>query len=236
MIEQIKAESLKEIFIKQFEELILSGYFSIGEKLPSERDLAKKMGVSRPVVHEGLVDLASKGLVSMKPRSGTIVNDYRKEGSLAILTSLFEYNEKKMADRLLDSLLDMRMLFEEENARLAAANHTKEQMEDFKTILKQEKLTNHSDIEGITELDFKFHHLIAMSSGNMIYPLMINSLKTFYTNMSGRFFSVPKVVPVVFNFHKKLVEAFKIKDEALAAAIMKEMLIHGEKHLRMKVI
>ena len=49
--------------------------------------------MSRPVVHEGLVDLAAKGLVTLKPRVGTVVNDFRKEGSLAILNSIINYQQ-----------------------------------------------------------------------------------------------------------------------------------------------
>ena len=80
LLKPIRTESLKDIFIKRFEELILSGTFPVGQKLPSERELAFQLGVSRPVVHEGLVDLAAKGMVTLIPRVGTIVNDYRQEG------------------------------------------------------------------------------------------------------------------------------------------------------------
>ena len=91
LLRPIRKESLKDVFVARFEKLILSGKLSIGEKLPSERELALRLGVSRPVVHDGLMDLVSKGLVSMKPRVGTVVNDYRKEGSLSMLTSLVNY-------------------------------------------------------------------------------------------------------------------------------------------------
>ena len=70
LLKPIRTESLKELFIRRFEELILSGKFPIGQKLPSERELALQLNVSRPVVHEGLVDLAAKGLVTMIPRVG----------------------------------------------------------------------------------------------------------------------------------------------------------------------
>ncbi|MBW1814590.1 MAG: FadR family transcriptional regulator, partial [Deltaproteobacteria bacterium] len=114
LLKPIKSESLKEIFISRFENLILSGKLSIGQKLPSERELALQLGVSRPVVHEGLVDLASKGLITLTPRIGTVVNDYRTEGSLAMLTSLFNYHDGQLQPAILESVLDMRMLFERE--------------------------------------------------------------------------------------------------------------------------
>ena len=84
ILQPLRTASLKEAFIERLEELILSGEVSIGEKLPSERALAEKLGVSRPVVHEGLVELAARGLVTLKPRVGAEVNDYRRQGSLAL--------------------------------------------------------------------------------------------------------------------------------------------------------
>ena len=54
LLEPLKTDSLVEAFVKRFEELILSGKITIGQQLPSERELAKTLGVSRPVVHDGL--------------------------------------------------------------------------------------------------------------------------------------------------------------------------------------
>ncbi len=235
MIKPIKAESLKDIFVKQFEENILAGYFAIGEKLPSERDLAVQMGVSRPVVHEGLVDLAAKGLVTMKPRLGAIVNDYRKEGSLALLQSLMQYDRGGVDDALLTSMLDMRTLFEVENVRLASLNRTDDHLSDLLQVIEKEKKASHKNLKRITELDFNFHHSLSLASGNIIYPLMLNSMKPFYTNISGIFFKTNGVVPVVFDFHAAIVDAVKNHDDMKAVLIMKKMLLHGETHLRGQV-
>ena len=65
IIEPIETKSLKEVFIDKFKDLILSGELEIGKKLPSERELSDLLQISRPVVHEGLIELASIGLVSM---------------------------------------------------------------------------------------------------------------------------------------------------------------------------
>lgn len=231
MIKPINTESLKDVFVKQFEENILSGYFSVGEKLPSERDLAEQMGVSRPVVHEGLVDLAVKGLVTMKPRVGTIVNDFRTNGSLTLLQSLMQYKSGGVEADLLRSLLDMRMLFEVENARLAALNRSQEQLETLFDTIEKEKTVNRKDLKTITELDFNFHHAISLSTGNLIYPLMLNSMKQVYTNISGVFFKAKDVIQTVFDYHALIAEAVKEQDATQAETVMKEMLLHGEAHL-----
>ena len=232
LLQPIKTESLKDIFIKRFEELILSGKFPIGQKLPSERELALQLSVSRPVVHEGLVDLAAKGLVTMIPRVGTVINDYRKEGSLSLLTSLVNYHQDNLEPELLTSLLQMRQLFEVETARLAAIHRNREQLESFHLLLKEEDNIDLQNIDGISELDFTFHHLVALASGNHVYPLLLNSFKQCYLNLAGQFFSDSSVVPVVFHFHKEMVQAIEDKGDKIAAQIMTRMLAHGAEHLK----
>jgi GntR family transcriptional regulator, transcriptional repressor for pyruvate dehydrogenase complex len=231
MLAPLKAESLKEVFISRFEDLILTGRLTKGQKLPPERELAFQLGVSRPVVHEGLLELAVKGLVTMKPRSGTMVNDYRRQGSLAILESLVKYRQGNLEPELLQSLIETRALVEIETARLASLHRTDEHLEMFRDILSREKALDPADLEGITKLDFEFHHLIALASGNLVYPLLVNSFKPVYTAFTAIFFSDPAVLPVTFTFHGRLVEAIQEQDPGSAEKIMSEVLAHGEDHL-----
>ena len=62
-------------------------------------------------------------------------------------------------------------------------------------------------------LDFNFHHLVALASDNHVYPLLINSFKKCYLNLTGQFYADSAVVPVVFGFHKEMVKAIEEKDE-----------------------
>jgi len=231
-LKPVKTDSLKDVCVTRFEELIISGRLIPGQKLPSERELAMQLGVSRPVVHEALVDIAAKGLVSLKPRIGSIVNDYRKEGSLALLNSLVNYHNGKLEPKLLDGLLDMRILFETENAKLAARNRTDEQAGDLKQVVEEEHNAAQNDLYLLTELDFQFHLLLAISTGNPSYPLLLNSFKQVYTNLTGLFFGLPSVVPAVLDFHHKLADAIEKKDEEEAVNVMTSLLAHGEKILK----
>lgn len=69
---KLSAPTLKELFVEQLENLILSGKLSIGEKLPSERELADSMQVSRSVVNAGLAEIADKGFLEIVPREPLI--------------------------------------------------------------------------------------------------------------------------------------------------------------------
>jgi DNA-binding FadR family transcriptional regulator len=228
----LKAESLKNVCIRRFEGMILSGVLGVGKKLPPERELAVSLGVSRPVVHEALVDLAVKGLVRMTPRKGTVVNDFRKQGSVTLLTSLLEYQNGRLDARLLDGLLNMRMLIETENANLAARNRTQAQVDELNGLIIQETGVDPVDVDTVTHLDFEFHLLLAIATDNLLYPLLLNSFRPVYTNLSSQFFQDSNLVRVVFDFHKNITSAIADQDQHRAVELMRRMLSHGEDRLR----
>lgn len=232
LLKPLKTESLVDIFIRKFEELILSEKLSIGDKLLSERELAMQLGVSRSVVHEGLIELEARGLVKMKPRVGTFVSDYRRNGSLTLLNSLVEYSSGIPGPDILESMLKMRILIEMETASLAALNCRAEHIKEFRFIIDEEKSSNRNNIEQISSLDFEFHLLVAIASGNLVYPLMLNSFREVYTNLTREFFKEKSVIEFVFKHHEKFVIAIEKKDEKNAVKIMKEIISHGESHLK----
>lgn len=71
--EKLQTASLKELFISSVEDKILSGELPIGAQLPTERELAEMMDVSRGVVNSGIAEMAHKGFLEVRPRVGTFV-------------------------------------------------------------------------------------------------------------------------------------------------------------------
>ncbi len=234
ILEPLQVQSLKEACIQKLENLILSGEIKIGEKLPSERKLSEMLNISRPVLHDSLVDLASKGLVTILPRRGVFVSDYRREGSCALINSLLNYSGESLDEELVHSLIEMRQLVETENARLAALFRTEEQLVELEVILAEENNLDRSDIDRLTELDFSLHQWLAIASGNRMYPLIINSFKRVYTMLTGVFFETYHDTPVideVFAFHEQLIDAIRCKNSETACKVTKAMLEHGARHL-----
>jgi len=225
------AVSPKREFIRRFEGLILSGQLAMGEHLPPERDIATQLGVSRPVVHEGLLELAARGLVTIRPRHGAVVNDYRTQGSVTMLASLVAYQQGELDPSLAAGLIDMRLLFEIETTRRAALNRTDEQLASLQLLVEREKVAPESDIEEITRLDFQVHHMIALASGNPVYAMLMKSFEPAYTNLSGRFFAVPGMAKGVFRGHEALVRLIERRDVEGAMSVMRSLLEQGAKVL-----
>ena len=230
----LQVPSLKEACITRLEHLILSGEFKVGEELPSERKLAESLAVSRPVVHEALVDLAAKGLVTILPRKGVVVNDFRTTGSCALLATLLDYHEGELDPRFMESLVAMRMLIEAETARLAASHRTQEDLARFAVLLAQEADLDPRNVPSLAESAFFFHLQVALASGNLMYPLILNSFRGIYTNIAGKFFARNQGTPAaerLLAFHRQLGEAIAEGDSQAAADLMTAMIRHGAEHM-----
>ncbi len=182
---KLTAPSLKELFIKELEGMILSGKLAIGEKLPPERELAKTMQVSRGVVNIGILELARKGFLTIKPRVGTFISDYRRTGTLETLISILHYNGGMLRAGEIRSILEIRQALNALALQLAIPQLTDK---DLMTLRKYAdgiaKASNHREA---SERAFEFHHELAVLSGNMLMPLIYYSFKDAVVMLWERF-------------------------------------------------
>jgi len=221
--------------IDRLEKLILSGDLDVGQKLPPQRLLAEQMGVGRPVIKAALQHLAANGMVKIIPRVGTVVSDYRKEGAIAMLTSLLKYERGNVAPKLLDGLLDIRGLVEIEITRLAANYRSDDHIRALRRIIAAEEQLPIDAIDQTASLNFEFHHTIAMASGNPIYPILLNSFRSVYTSLSAISFGEPQVISTVIGFQRDTADAIENQQSDLAVAAMRCLLSNGEDLLREKL-
>ncbi|MBN2852776.1 MAG: FadR family transcriptional regulator [Clostridia bacterium] len=226
-----KLYSLTNTFVKQIEEKIISGEWSIGQRLPTARELSELYGVSRSVINAGMVELKQKGFIKIVPRKWTEVIDYHKEGTIKVLESIMEYDHEKIDDNLFQSVLQARMLVEKECAFKAADNHTKEDIERLQGILDNEKeyIKNQQGLlEKIVINDFAFHHAIAVASDNAVYPLILKSFEPMSLFFTRQFYRYDNVLNTVSDYHKKIFDAINNRESSKASELMAELLAHGE--------
>ena len=122
MAEHKKQEGLKKSFVYTMQCKIISGELQIGQQLPPERELAAQMGVSRSLVNTGILELEEQGFVRVSPRQGSIVADYKKNGTLQVLIALMNCDTPVLDYPLFCNMVDLRVLVECECARLASVH------------------------------------------------------------------------------------------------------------------
>ena len=173
---KITTPSLKEVFIHEIENMILSGELKIGDKLPPERQMIETMGVSLSVITAGISELENKGFVEIRPRHGIYVADYIHRGSLETLVSIMRYNNGKLSRREVVSMIETRIANEQLLVRLAIE---KAKDEDIKGLERYfDLLENENNAEKIAETVMDFFHELAILSDNVLQPLMYHAFRT----------------------------------------------------------
>ena len=132
----MKQEGLKKSFVHAMQQKIFSGEYQIGQQWPPERELAQELGVSRSLVNTGILQLANKGFIRIIPRQGSIVADYKKNGTLEILAALMSCDSFRLDYPLLCNLVDLRVLVECECARLASLHASAEEIESLRVLVR----------------------------------------------------------------------------------------------------
>lgn len=181
--EPIGQESVAQAAVGQIEDLIASGILRQGRKLPSERDLADTLGISRPKLREALQILETRGLVTTKHGEGSFVAALTGQAMLPALLALYGRHEPAFFD-----YLEYRRAQEIFAAGLAAERATKadkKRLEDILTDL--ERAWTNEDQEASQKADYALHAAIVDASQNATLIHMMSSI--FELTQQGVFYN-----------------------------------------------
>lgn len=194
VFKKLSAPSLKELFVTELENMILSGKLEIGAKLPPERELAESMQVSRAVINSGIAEMEKKGFLVVKPRIGTFVADYRKYGTIDTLVSIMKYNGGMLRNNEVRSILEMRIHLMNLAATLTIDNASDEEIHTLKPYVAA--LADCTDPEEAATLIFEFSHQLSFISGNSLLPLFFISFKVLVCSLWVRYADKYGVAPL----------------------------------------
>lgn len=227
--EKISAPSLKEVCVQAILEKILSGELKPGTRLPAERDMAEAMQISRSSVHHGILELESMGFLTITPRRGTIVNDYRRHPTPQSLAAVMGYSSAEMEQSLFSDLMATRLLIEGESARLACEN-----IYDT-TLEKMERLVEdlYKEPEDPTDILYRFHYLLTAASGNSIYAMIYRGFESVLCTLIRKHYSMrSEDIRESARMHRQLLEAIRRKDPGEAEALARSIITQGISVLR----
>ncbi len=170
--QKVTPEKLSTAVTRQIEKLILRGILRPGERLPAERELAERLGVSRPSLREAVAELQAKGLLSSRAGAGIYVADVLGSAFSEALIRLFAEHDEAVFDYIAFRR-DMEALAAERAAHLASGTDL---MVIQALMDKMERAHLNPDPSEEAGLDAEFHLSILEASHNVVMLHMMRSM------------------------------------------------------------
>lgn len=205
-----------EKIAQQLASEIAQGRYAVGQRLPSERDLAQTFQSSRTTIREAIIALELDGLVEVKVGSGVYVAAAKPGPGVAAEHDFGPFE-----------ILEARRVVEGETAALAASRIGPEQIEELEKLLYEMDVAHTPYVPDAENADRRFHEVIAESSGNTALLAMVQMLwdararSPQYQHLTGKA-RAAGLMPVV-NQHRRILEALR---KGNVAAARKEMEAH----------
>lgn len=221
---KINQERVADTVMHQIEQLILRGILRPGERLPSERDLSERMGVSRPSLREAIADLEGRGLLTTRKGSGIYVADVLGSAFSEPLIQLFASHDEALFDYIAFRR-DLEGMAAERAARLASETDIKVITTIFK---KMENAHTKRNPAEESALDAEFHMAIVEASHNVFMLHMMRSM--FEMLRAGVFynrqvmFKVRTTRSALLDQHRKIHDTIVARDPKAARKAVEEHL------------
>jgi GntR family transcriptional repressor for pyruvate dehydrogenase complex len=212
--EIIRRNKVYEEVAKQIERLILKK-LKPGDKLPSERELAEMLQVSRSSIRDAIRGLELMGLVEPRQGAGTIVREPSAEQSL----NPFE-DALKRRQELVSELLDFRKMLEPPLAARAATHASPDEIAEMEEILQRQEATLSRGEASIAE-DAEFHYSVALASGNSVVLKVIDILMDLLRETRERSLQLEGRPQKSLAGHRRILAAIKRHDAEAAKDAMR---------------
>ncbi len=186
--------------------MIEEGILHEGDKLPSEPEFAKQLGISRGILREGLAQLKAQGIISRKPKDGTYI--LPQEGSK---NELADSTQRMIKASSFRNIMEMRDAIEQKAAALAVERATDEELEELREIVLNPKRRAGED-----DLDFYFHYRLVELSGNSIFMGIVNTYFEEIREIRDRNLRDASYNAEVQQEHLAIIDAICRRDQAAA--------------------
>jgi GntR family transcriptional regulator, transcriptional repressor for pyruvate dehydrogenase complex len=206
---------------RRLEEELLGGSIAPGQKLPSERELAARFGVSRPLVREAMRGLIERGLIEVSPGRGAFARAARASDAARPLGALLRRQRVTPRD-----IVEARMTIERDAAYLAAERATDHEIAAMRRALSA--FAAAENLVARAEWDVAFHALVARAAHNPVIETLFGSIATLTFELVVRSLGDPNVSREGVPFHDEVVDAIAARDpERARAAAEAHLLVAG---------
>ncbi len=234
MFTPIKNTTISQKVIEQIRTMLYEDQLGKGDKLPSERQMAESLEISRSSVREALKELEIMGLIVAKPGEGNFIKENFDDILFHPFSTIFLIKESNPYE-----ILELRKVIEKGSCAMAAEKITDEELENIRKILDEAK--KYTDEKKLSELDVSFHYEIAKASKNFLLQSILNTIssiiETFITDVRKNILVEPIHKKNIENQHYKIYQALKLRDSVLSEKAMEAHLdyvnLQMRKHIKL---
>ena len=217
--QEITIDDPVDLIINQIRKLITSGQLKPGDKLPSERKLAERLGVSRSHVRDAIAKLDFYGILKTIPHRGTMVEGMGLTALEGLITDIL-----KVQDCTFYDLVEIRVIIEKQSAAMAAERRTEEDLINIKTALDAYTLKVESGQPGVEE-DLLFHLKIIEAAQNLaLKSLMLIITPDIIRNFTSLDICTNGKALTSLEDHKLILQHIINQDPKLASQAMENHL------------
>lgn len=218
----IRPKKISEEIVEQIKSLISKGQLKPGERIPSERDLATLLGVSRPSVREAIMVLEAMGLLESRQGGGTYVRSLTETVLADPLTNMVEKDPL-----LLQALVEVRMGIESWAAFLAASRATQEEIDTLAQLLKEmERQAARGGWD--PKVDSQFHYNITTATHNTLQLHVLDTIRgLFHATIElalTEFYRREGFLEALLSQHRAIYEGIKDRNPEQARQAMMDHL------------
>lgn len=185
-----------------------------GDRLPSERVLAKAAGVSRPVIREALKALSFLGLLDVRPGDGTFLADTQS----ALLPKVIQWS-MLLGEKSTHDVIQARTYLEVAVAKIASTERTDDDLKELQEHL-QEMQTNLTNKAAFRDADVAFHLALASASDNIVFSDLLHSMHALLEVWSTKTLEVSEDLEPFYHEHLAVFKAVKAQDPDAASKAM----------------
>lgn len=229
-LQPVRRRTLADQVFHQITREIVGGTMAPGRPLPSERELADVLGVSRGAVREALKRLSQTGLVSIRHGGTTRVLDYRASAGLDLLAQLLLRDDGSVDLEAGRSILEMRSVLAPDIARRCAGRASAAVRAGLSEVV-EEMAARRDELERLQTLALRFFELLALGSGNVAYQLAFNTLRRAYDPLRPVLVQVMAEELRALEDYRSAAEAVARGDGEAAAAAVARLVERGAARL-----
>jgi GntR family transcriptional repressor for pyruvate dehydrogenase complex len=206
--------------------MIVQGQLAAGQLLPSERELAVQLGISRPSLREAIRALTAMNILESRHGDGTFVTSLDPRLLIAPLNFVLQIDNSVILH-----LFEVRRILEGNAAALAAGRISKRELDELGRLMDEAyKVIDHED--EYLQIDFRIHEVVIEAGGNPILTSVCASVATLALESRRRTASIPDIRRMAHRHHGEIVAALRTGDAVKSRDAMESHLVKVEQAWR----